>query len=184
MKLLIAIFVCVCVSTVLTRSVDEGLDEKLVNKGWEKLLIKIANVDPNDLVLKNHLIQYLENYEKTKANEAKGTSMYLGCFKDHRRTRMFRGFAEISNKQMTPQACIDTCHYRRYAYAGAQSGYLLSIFSDLKKKKCFKKIFKILEINVTVETQDQEPVQMQRLMTVIVKTIVLETNPRNVVAVG
>lgn len=120
--LLITAFLLFAFSNVLTQSLDQP---KILQK-WKTLMTKLDKVDANDLsnlVFMNHLVQYNEHYENvTKALGTRGEKVYLGCFKDHRRQRMFRGYAEKGSNAMHVDGCVHICRSYKFAYAGVQSG--------------------------------------------------------------
>uniref|UniRef100_A0A336MH94 CSON001664 protein n=1 Tax=Culicoides sonorensis TaxID=179676 RepID=A0A336MH94_CULSO len=123
--LLLSLFLSVfAISSIFCTPLDQP---KTIQK-WKELKEKLEKVDPSklsDLVFMNHLIQYNENYEnKTKllSGSARGEPQYLGCYKDHRRQRMFRGYAEKGSNAMHIDGCIDKCRLYKFAYAGVQSG--------------------------------------------------------------
>lgn len=116
MKLTVIIFIC----TVCVTFGDNSLNETLINSKWKNLMLELTNTD---LLLKNHLIQYVEHYKKISADENRGSANYLGCFKDHRTVRMFRGYCiEPNNAILTPDWCKTKCRERRFSYAGLQAG--------------------------------------------------------------
>lgn len=47
---------------------------------------------------------------------------YLGCFEDHEKQRMFRGYLAHQRQANTIETCVKNCHNRRFVFAGVQDG--------------------------------------------------------------
>lgn len=47
---------------------------------------------------------------------------HLGCFEDHEKQRMFRGYLAHQRQANSVETCIKTCHNRRFVFAGLQDG--------------------------------------------------------------
>lgn len=120
--LIVSTFLLFTISNVLPKSLDQP---KLLQK-YKLLEQKLAKLDFNDyenLVFINHLVQYNEHYENvTRVQATRGKRVYLGCFKDHRRQRMFRGYAEKGSNAMHIEGCLDKCRIYKFVYGGVQSG--------------------------------------------------------------